>query len=62
MRDTFEIDKKSKDDVLIMDVTNAVCYWDEWEVIFQTMQEMKALGNRVPKFCFGLSMAMWSML
>lgn len=39
-------------DVLIMDVTNAVCYWDEWEVLFQTMQEMKALGNRVPKFCF----------
>ena len=39
-------------DVLIMDVTNAVCYWDEWEVLFQTMQEMKALGNEVPKFCF----------
>lgn len=39
-------------DVLIMDVTNAVCYWDEWEVLFQTMQEMKALGNTVPKFCF----------
>ncbi len=39
-------------DVLIMDVTNAVYYWDEWEVLFQTMQEMKALGNKVPKFCF----------
>lgn len=39
-------------DVLIMDVTNAVCYWDEWEVLFSTMQEMKALGNKVPKFCF----------
>ncbi len=39
-------------DVLIMDVTNAVCYWDEWEVLFKTMQEMKALGNPVPKFCF----------
>ena len=39
-------------DVLIMDVTNAVCYWDEWEVLFKTMQEMKALGNKVPKFCF----------
>lgn len=39
-------------DVLIMDVTNAVCYWEEWEVLFQTMQEMKALGNKVPKFCF----------
>ena len=39
-------------DVLIMDVTNAVCYWDEWEVLFTTMQEMKAEGNQVPKFCF----------
>ena len=39
-------------DVLIMDVTNAVRYWDEWEVIFQTMQKVKAEGNEVPKFCF----------
>lgn len=39
-------------DVLIMDVTNAVCYWDEWEVLFSTMQEMKAEGNQVPRFCF----------
>lgn len=39
-------------DVLIMDVTNAVLYWDEWEALFSTMQEMKAEGNRVPKFCF----------
>ena len=39
-------------DVLIMDVTNAVRYWDEWEIIFQTMQKVKAEGNHVPKFCF----------
>ena len=39
-------------DVLIMDVTNAVRYWDEWEVLFSTMQKMKAEGNIVPKFCF----------
>ena len=39
-------------DVLIMDVTNAVRYWDEWEVVFSTMQKMKAEGNVVPKFCF----------
>mgnify|MGYP005763886593 CR=1 FL=1 len=39
-------------DVLVMDVTNAVRYWDEWEVIFSTMQQMKAEGNKVPKFCF----------
>jgi len=39
-------------DVLIMDVTNAVRYWDEWEVLFPVMQKMKAQGNKVPKFCF----------
>ncbi len=39
-------------DVLIMDVTNAVCYWEEWEVLFRTMQQMKREGNRVPEFCF----------
>lgn len=39
-------------DVLVMDVTNAVRYWDEWEVTFRTMQKMKAEGNKVPKFVF----------
>jgi len=39
-------------DVLVMDVTNAVRYWDEWEVTFSTMEKMKAEGNKVPKFCF----------
>jgi len=39
-------------DVLIMDVTNAVLYWEEWSVIFSVMQKMKAEKNRVPKFCF----------
>lgn len=39
-------------DVLVMDVTNAVRYWDEWEVLFAVMQKMKAEGNRVPQFCF----------
>ncbi|MBN2506531.1 MAG: hypothetical protein JXQ71_07545 [Verrucomicrobia bacterium] len=39
-------------DVLVMDVTNAVRYWDEWEAIFAVMQRMKAEGNRVPRFCF----------
>jgi len=39
-------------DVLVMDVTNAVRYWDEWEVLFKTMQDMKAEGNKVPQFCF----------
>lgn len=39
-------------DVLVMDVTNAVRYWDEWEVVFSTMQKMKAEGNKVPQFCF----------
>jgi len=39
-------------DVLVMDVTNAVRYWDEWEVTFSTMEKMKAEGNKVPKFIF----------
>ena len=39
-------------DVLILDVTNAVHYWDEWEVLFQEMDEMRRLGNDVPRFCF----------
>lgn len=39
-------------DVLIMDVTNAVRYWDEWNVVFPVMQKFKAEGNKVPKFCF----------
>ncbi|NDP22957.1 MAG: hypothetical protein GZ091_18040 [Paludibacter sp.] len=39
-------------DVLVMDVTNAVRYWDEWEALFKTMQKMKAEGNKVPIFCF----------
>jgi hypothetical protein len=39
-------------DVLVMDVTNAVRYWPEWEVLFTVMQQMKAEGNKVPQFCF----------
>jgi hypothetical protein len=39
-------------DVLMMDVTNGVRYWEEWEVVFAVMQKMKAEGNRVPQFCF----------
>lgn len=39
-------------DVLVMDVTNAVRYWEQWDVLFTTMQKMKAEGNKVPRFCF----------
>jgi len=39
-------------DVLVMDVTNAVRYWDEWDVVFPVMEKMKAEGNKVPRFCF----------
>ena len=39
-------------DVLVMDVTNAERYWDEWETIFAVMAKMRAEGNRVPQFCF----------
>ncbi|NDV93972.1 hypothetical protein D0T84_03445 [Dysgonomonas sp. 521] len=39
-------------DVLIMDVTNATRYWDEWNVLFSIMLKMKEEGNKVPQFCF----------
>ncbi len=39
-------------DVIVLDVTNAVRYWDEWEVLFNTMMKIKAEGNKVPQFCF----------
>ncbi len=39
-------------DVLVMDVTNAVRYWDEWDVVFSVMERMIAEGNKVPQFCF----------
>ena len=39
-------------DVIILDVTNGVCYWDEWEVLFEVMTDLKNKGNKVPKFCF----------
>lgn len=39
-------------DLLFLDVTNAVHYWDEWEALFSTMEQMKAEGNKVPKICF----------
>ncbi len=39
-------------DVLVLDVTNAERYWEEWEVLFSVMHRMKAEGNKVPQFCF----------
>lgn len=39
-------------DVLVLDVTNGVRYWDAWEALWKVMADMKAAGNRVPKFCF----------
>ena len=39
-------------DVLVMDVTNAVRYWDEWETIFSTMLKIRKEGNKTPEFCF----------
>lgn len=39
-------------DVLVMDVTNAVRYWDEWDVVFPVMLKMRAEGNKTPSFCF----------
>ncbi len=39
-------------DLLILDVTNGVCYWDEWELLLSTMQQMRAEGNQTPSFIF----------
>lgn len=39
-------------DVLILDVTNSVRYWEEWEQLFKILEEMKNGGQKVPKFCF----------
>lgn len=39
-------------DLIILDVTNAVHYWDEWDVLFSTMEKMRAEGNQTPQFCF----------
>lgn len=39
-------------DVIIFDVTNAVCYFDEWDVILNEMEQMKKEGNKVPQICF----------
>ena len=39
-------------DVLVMDVTNGVCYWDEWDILFSTMMKMREEGNRTPRFVF----------
>lgn len=39
-------------DVLVMDVTNGVCYWDQWEILFSTMMKMREEGNETPQFIF----------
>lgn len=39
-------------DLLVLDVTNAVRYWDEWNALFKVLEEMKAEGNKVPQICF----------
>lgn len=39
-------------DVIILDVTNAVHYWAEWDVLFAVMEKMRSEGNRTPQFCF----------
>lgn len=39
-------------DVLILDVTNSVQYWEEWEALFKVLDDMRQSGQKVPKFCF----------
>lgn len=39
-------------DVLILDVTNGVSYWPEWQALFDVMEQMRLEGNPTPKICF----------
>lgn len=39
-------------DLLVLDGTNGIAYFDEWDTLFEVMHEMKAEGNKVPKVCF----------
>ena len=39
-------------DVLILDATNGICYWDQWDLLFATMAKMRQEGNRTPQFAF----------
>ncbi|MDE7396383.1 MAG: hypothetical protein K2M98_01510, partial [Muribaculum sp.] len=39
-------------DVLILDCTNGVTYFSEWNALLSTMAAMKAEGNKVPQICF----------
>lgn len=39
-------------DVLILDVTNGVCYWEQWDILFDVMAAMKEKDNEVPQICF----------
>ena len=34
-------------DLIIFDVTNAVLYWDEWDVVLRTMAQMKKEGHEL---------------
>ena len=51
-QDTWLMLQDAGIDVLILDVTNGVCYWDEWELLFGTMETMRREGNRTPQFTF----------
>ncbi|MCM1519911.1 MAG: hypothetical protein NC098_03920 [Lachnoclostridium sp.] len=39
-------------DLLVLDCTNAVCYFDEWDALFRVMEQLKEEGQKVPKICF----------
>lgn len=39
-------------DVIVLDVTNAFEYWNQWDTLFTVMEQMKSEGNKVPQFCF----------
>lgn len=39
-------------DVIILDCTNGVTYFSEWDTLLSTMAAIKAEGNKVPQICF----------
>ncbi|MCM1021223.1 MAG: hypothetical protein NC343_03195 [Muribaculum sp.] len=39
-------------DVLVLDGTNGVAYFEEWDTLFEVMHQMQAEGNKVPQICF----------
>ncbi|MDE7397199.1 MAG: hypothetical protein K2M98_05695, partial [Muribaculum sp.] len=39
-------------DMLVLDCTNGVMYYDEWNALFNVLVQMKSEGSKTPKVCF----------